>query len=84
MNEMYVPIDNVYNEMLVQSVLKDRKIHLNEEFNEISMFKMRYYMEKIKKSDDLKNIELGKRQPIEIVINSYKNIFLFQLYLIFT
>lgn len=71
MNEMYVPVDNVYNEMLVQSVLKDRKIHLNEEFNEISMFKMRYYMEKIKRSDDLKNIELGKRQPIELVINSY-------------
>ena len=33
MNEMYVQIDNVYNEMLVQSVLKDRKIHLNEDFN---------------------------------------------------
>ena len=71
MSELYMPIDSVYNEMIVQYALRNRKICLNEDFNEVSMFKMRYYIEKIKNIDDQKNIPYGDREPIEIVINSY-------------
>jgi ATP-dependent Clp protease protease subunit len=71
MGEIYQPIDNIYNEMLVQDALKNRKLHLNEGVDEISMFKIMYYMDKIKKSDDSQSIEIKNRQPIEIVCNSY-------------
>ena len=63
--------DNVYNEMLLQDVIKNRKIHINEDFTDISMFKVRYYMEKIKRIDDIEDIPYGERKPIELVINSY-------------
>lgn len=67
----YIFKDTVYDEMIVQSALKDRKIHLNEEFNDMSMFKMRYYIEKLKKIDDKNNIPYGERKPIELIINSF-------------
>ncbi len=63
--------DNVYNEMLLQDVIKNRKIHINDDFTEVSMFKVRYYMEKIKRIDDMEDITYGERLPIELVINSY-------------
>lgn len=71
MNEKFIPMDNIYTEMIVQSVLRERKIHLNEDVDDISMFKVRYYMEKIKRTDDLSEIPIGEREPIELVINSY-------------
>jgi ATP-dependent Clp protease protease subunit len=71
MGEMYQPIDNTYLEMLAQSALRDRKLHLNEGVDEISMFKLMYYMDKIRKSDDVNGIEMKNRQPIEIICNSY-------------
>jgi ATP-dependent protease ClpP protease subunit len=71
MGEIYQPIDNIYNEMVVQDALKRRKLHLNDDVDEISMFKLMYYMDKIKQKDDSEGLELGKRQPIRIIINSY-------------
>lgn len=71
MNGQYQVADATYNEMLVQDALKNRKLHLNEGVDEISMFKIMYYMDKIRKSDDSQSIEMKNRQPIEIVCNSY-------------
>ena len=66
-----IPVDSIYLEMLVQDVLKNRRITLNETIDHIEIYKVMHYMDKIKKIDDLKDIPLGKRKPIEIVCNSY-------------
>ena len=71
MGEIYQPIDNILNEMVVQDALKRRKLHLNDDVDDISMFKLMYYMDKIKQKDDSEGIKLGERQPIKIIINSY-------------
>lgn len=70
MNE-YVIKDTVYEEMVIQSLLKDRRIILNEEVNENSMQKLRLSLLKIKRIDDKCEIKIGERKPIEIVISSY-------------
>lgn len=67
---MYQSIDTVYLEMLVKET-NNRRLHLNEEFNEQSVFKLCYGLDKCKDMDDLKNIPMDKREPIWIVINSY-------------
>ena len=63
--------DTVYEEMVVQSLLKDRRIILNEEVNEQSMQKLRLSLLKIKRMDDINGIKIGDRKPIEIIISSY-------------
>ena len=71
MSNEYVIKDTVYEEMVVQSLLKDRRIILNEEVNEISMQKLRLSLLKIKRIDDKNGIKIGERKPIKIVISSY-------------
>lgn len=68
---MGMMIDTVYLEQQVQSVNKYRRIHINEEVDNVSMFKAMYGMDKIKDMDDQANIPMNKRLPIEIVVNSY-------------
>lgn len=66
-------IDTVYSEMLAQDALKNRRITLNTDVNEVEIYKIMYYMDKIKKTDDneTNSLEIKDRKPIEIVINSY-------------
>lgn len=71
MGDTYQAVDVVYNEMLVNEAIKNRRLHLNEDVNEISMFKIMYYMDKLRKIDELQEIEMINRKPIEIVCNSY-------------
>ena len=66
MGEQYVTIDNIYNEMLVQSVLKNRKIWFNDEVDDISCTKAIYYLEKLEKIDKINN----KKEKINLVMNS--------------
>ena len=66
MGEQYVTIDNIYNEMLVQSVLKNRKIWFNDEVDDISCTKAIYYLEKLEKIDKINN----KKEKITLVMNS--------------
>jgi len=71
MSEMIMqPVDAILQEMIFRQVM-DRKIHLNEGFDEQSIFKLSYWMDKIKKIDDEKEIPMSKREPIWICINSY-------------
>ena len=72
-NEMsgqyYQPVSQVYNEMLVQKVLRDRVIVLNDEVNTESIYQVTYWMDKIKKKDDFENLPREKR-VITIEISS--------------
>ena len=61
-------IDTVYSEMLAQDALKNRIITINTQIDNIEMYKVCYYMDKIKKIDDLNKIEYKNRKPIEIKI----------------
>ena len=70
MSEQFVPIDNIYNECIVQDFLKNRAIWLNDEVNEISVTKVIYDLNKIKRTDDISNIPIKDRQPITIICNS--------------
>jgi len=70
MGIQYQPIDSVYNEMITNDFLKNRKIWFNEEVDEISVTKVIYSLNKIKKIDELKNVEAKDRQPITIICNS--------------
>ena len=70
MSEHFVPIDNIYNECIVQDFLKNRAIWLNDEVNEISVTKVIYDLNKIKRTDDISNIPIKDRQPITIICNS--------------
>lgn len=61
-----IVLDQVYLEMLNKEI-ENRRIHLNDEFNDISCFKIMYYLDKIVKMDKIK----GDKSPITIVVNSY-------------
>lgn len=69
-NEMMVAVDGTYQQMLVKNAIKNRIIDMNEVFNETSCYKLNYYLEKIERLDDLKNVPTKEREPITIRINS--------------
>lgn len=66
-----VVLDNIYLEMLTQDALKNRRIHLNDGVDDISIFKITYMMDKLRKMDEVEGIPMNKRLPITIVVNSY-------------
>ena len=47
MGEQYVTIDNVYNEMIAQDALKNRRIWFNDEVDDTSCTKAIYYLNKL-------------------------------------
>lgn len=71
MSEQFVPIDNIYNEMLLKNGLNNRIVDLNESFDEVSIYKLIYMIEKIVRIDDLADIPMKERKSISIRINSY-------------
>ena len=62
-------VDNEYLQMKSTLAREFRTIDLDEEFNEISCYKVRYYLEKIEQED--KENEIENPEPITIRINSY-------------
>lgn len=66
----YTYTDTVLIEMY-NSEVKNRRIHINDEFNESSCFKAMYYLDKLVKLDELEGRPIKDRLPITIVINSY-------------
>ena len=66
MGEQYVTIDNVYNEMIAQDALKNRRIWFNDEVDDISCTKAIYYLNKLEKIDRLN----GKKEKITLIMNS--------------
>lgn len=71
MSEQFIPIDNIYNEMLLKNGLNNRIVDLNEGFDEVSIYKLIYMIERIVKMDDLSNIPMKDRSEITIRISSY-------------
>lgn len=63
-------IDQVLIEMY-NSEVKNRRVHINDEFNESSCFKAMYYIDKIVKLDEIEGKPIKDRKPITIIINSY-------------
>ena len=66
MGEQYVTIDNVYNEMIAQDALKNRRIWFNDEVDDTSCTKAIYYLNKLEKIDKLN----GKKEKITLIMNS--------------
>lgn len=62
-------VDNEYLQMKSTLAREFRIIDLDEEFNEISCYKVRYYLEKIEQEDRENGVE--NPEPITIRINSY-------------
>lgn len=54
-----------------EEAMKSRRIHINDEVNEETMFTTMYYMDKIKAQDEVRAIPMKDRQPITLVVNSY-------------
>ena len=66
MGEQYVTIDNVYNEMIAQDALKNRRKWFNDEVDDNSCTKAIYYLNKLEKIDRLN----GKKEKITLIMNS--------------
>lgn len=67
----YVPIDMTLNMMIQNSALRDRKLYLCDEVTRESMFKIVYYMNRLKDIDDNDNIPMKDRKPISIILDCY-------------
>lgn len=63
-------MDGVFEEMLVKSALRDRKIPIIEEFTRESCYKVMYYMNKIKDEDKRLGVK-DEDKVIQIDISSY-------------
>ena len=63
-------IDPVVEQMVLEN-LKRRIIDFNDDFNENTIYKLRYRLEKIVRQDDMMNIPMKSRKPITIRIGSY-------------
>lgn len=65
--EMSFAKDNIVEEMKVTSALKYRTIYLWETIEEDSIFKLNFYLDRIKRLDKKHN----KKEPITIIISSF-------------
>lgn len=63
--------DNILNEMILKNGLSNRIVDLNEGFDENSIYKCIYLLEKIVLLDDKEGKPIEEREPITIRINSY-------------
>lgn len=63
--------DNILNEMILKNGLANRIVDLNEGFDENSIYKCIYLLEKIVLLDDNEGKPIEEREPITIRLNSY-------------
>lgn len=62
---------NILNEMILKNGLANRIVDLNEGFDENSIYKCIYLLEKIVQLDDKEGKPIEQREPITIRLNSY-------------
>jgi len=67
----YVPTDMILLNMVQNSAIRDRRLFLCDEVTRESMFKIVYYMNRIKDFDDNENIPMKDRLPISIILDCY-------------
>lgn len=66
MDELMQQQNPIINEMCNISPLRDRRIFLNEDINDESLFKLLYWLERLERFDE----KIGIKKPIEIVIDT--------------
>lgn len=71
MGEQFTPIDNTYNEMLLKNGINNRIVDLNEGFDEVSIYKLIYLIERIVRIDESANIPMENRSAITLRISSF-------------
>ena len=64
-------MDNTIQEMIARNAISNRIVDLNDEFNPDSIYKLKYWLEKIVIIDEVNGIPMTKRKPITIRISSY-------------
>ena len=64
-------IDGTIQEMIARNAISNRIVDLNDEFNPDSIYKLKYWLEKIVIIDEVNRIPMAKRRPITIKISSY-------------
>ena len=64
-------MDNSIQEMVARNAISNRIVDLNDEFNPDSIYKLKYWLEKIVIIDEVNGIPMAKRKPITIRISSY-------------
>ena len=64
-------MDNTIQEMIARNAISNRIVDLNDEFNPDSIYKLKYWLEKIVIIDEVNRIPMTKRKPITIRISSY-------------
>ena len=64
-------MDNTIQEMVARNAISNRIVDLNDEFNPDSIYKLKYWLEKIVIIDEVNGIPMTKRKPITIRISSY-------------
>jgi ATP-dependent Clp protease protease subunit len=69
--EILMPQDKIIEEIKINSVLRDRKVFINEEVDRDSMFKAVYFLDRIVALDNKSNIPISERDNIEIFIDSH-------------
>jgi len=71
-NELsYMPVDITLLTMIQNSAIRDRRLFLCDEVTRESMFKIVYYMNRIKDFDDAEDISMKDRLPITIILDCY-------------
>ena len=64
-------LDGVVQEMVARNAMSNRIVDLNDEFTPDSIYKLKYWLEKIVLMDEIKKIPMKDRKPITIRISSY-------------
>lgn len=59
--------DRIIQEMTINSPIRDRRIYLNDEIDRESIFKVIYWLDRLEMLD----LKTGKKNDIEIIIDSY-------------
>lgn len=65
--EILMPSDRIIDEMRINSAMRDRRIFLCEEIDRDSIFKVIYWLDRLKTLDKKSNT----KEPIEIVLDTY-------------
>jgi ATP-dependent protease ClpP protease subunit len=67
----FMPVDIELQSMVRNGALRDRRLFLCDEVTRESIFKVVYYMNRLKDLDDLEEIPMEERKPITIVLDCY-------------
>jgi ATP-dependent Clp protease protease subunit len=69
--ELMVAMPNrIIDEMIVNSAIRDRRIHINDVIDKDSIFKALYWLDRLVSIDEKEGLSIKERKSIELIINS--------------